>query len=207
MYLWESEGTEHPQQFVCGFCGNAVASNKGWHVKSRRGHSGFQSFDSPQHIYICPKCQKPNYFDEDRQFPGVSPGHEVSNVPDDLAALYREARDCVSVNAFTASAMICRKLLMNVGVREGAEENKNFVYYVNFLLNEHLIPRSGHGWVDHIRQKGNEATHEIAVTSKADAEQLIGFTEMLLRCVYDFPASILSPVSAETSSVSGEASN
>jgi hypothetical protein len=41
--------------------------------------------------------------------------------------------------------------------------------------------------VDHIRRKGNEATHEIALMSQQDAEELVGFSEMLLKFVYEFP--------------------
>jgi hypothetical protein len=44
--------------------------------------------------------------------------------------------------------------------------------------------------VDHIRKKGNEATHEIALMGQADAEELIGFTEMLLKFIYEFPARV-----------------
>jgi hypothetical protein len=46
--------------------------------------------------------------------------------------------------------------------------------------------------VDHIRTKGNEATHEIVLMTKADAEELIAFTEMLLKFVYEFPAKVPS---------------
>jgi len=46
--------------------------------------------------------------------------------------------------------------------------------------------------VDHIREKGNEATHEILLMSREDAEDLIEFTEMLLRVVYEFPAKVKS---------------
>jgi hypothetical protein len=52
------------------------------------------------------------------------------------------------------------------------------------------VPPEGKGWVDHIRKKGNEATHEISPMSKADANDLITFPEMLLKFVYEFPSRI-----------------
>jgi hypothetical protein len=52
------------------------------------------------------------------------------------------------------------------------------------------VPPDGKGWVDHIRKKGNEATHEIALMTAADAEELISFVEMLLKFVYEFPARV-----------------
>jgi hypothetical protein len=52
------------------------------------------------------------------------------------------------------------------------------------------VPPNGKGWVDHIRKKGNEATHEILLMSKTDAEELITFVEMLLKFIYEFPSRI-----------------
>ena len=38
-----------------------------------------------------------------------------------VKALYEEARDCIKVNAYTATILCCRKLLMNIAVVQGAE--------------------------------------------------------------------------------------
>jgi hypothetical protein len=48
------------------------------------------------------------------------------------------------------------------------------------------------------RQKGNEATLEIHVMSRADAEELISFVEMLLKFIYEFPAKVPQPAAATT---------
>ena len=42
--------------------------------------------------------------------------------------------------------------------------------------------------MDAIRKDGNEATHEIALADADEAAQLLDFTEMLLKFVYEFPA-------------------
>jgi len=44
--------------------------------------------------------------------------------------------------------------------------------------------------VDHIRQKGNEATHEIPNMGNEDAVELLEFIEMLLRVVYELPGKM-----------------
>jgi hypothetical protein len=44
--------------------------------------------------------------------------------------------------------------------------------------------------VDHIRKKGNEANHEIALMTRVDAEELLSFSEMLLKFIYEFPSRI-----------------
>jgi hypothetical protein len=55
------------------------------------------------------------------------------------------------------------------------------------------VPPNGKGWVDHIRKKGNEATHEIVLMKKDDALELISFAEMLLKFIYEFPAQVPAP--------------
>ena len=82
---------------------------------------------------------------------------------------------------------------MNIGVQEGAEEGKSFVYYIDFLADKGFIPPNGRAWVDHIRKKGNEATHEIALMTSVDASELVKFTEMLLKFIYEFPWAMSQP--------------
>ncbi len=79
---------------------------------------------------------------------------------------------------------------MHVAVEKGAPQNKSFLEYVEWLVDEHYVPKGGEGWVDYIRTRGNEANHEIAAVSKQDAEAVLRFTEELLRMVYELPAAI-----------------
>ena len=79
---------------------------------------------------------------------------------------------------------------MNIAVAEGAPEGKRFIEYVEYLDQKGFVPPKGKGWVDYIRQKGNEATHEIALMTADDARGLVEFVEKLLRDIYDFPARV-----------------
>ncbi|MBX8512186.1 DUF4145 domain-containing protein [Pseudomonas cichorii] len=168
-----------PKTYICGFCTNQVASS-----------SGFYS-NLNQFIRICPNCEAPTYWGKDGvQLPGISPGRKVSHLPAELSQLYNEARLCAGHSAYTGSVLLCRKLLMNIGVQQGAEEGKSFVYYVEFLAAQGYVPPNGKHWVDHIRKKGNEATHEITFMTVDDASELITFSEMLLKFIYEFPNSI-----------------
>ncbi|GKS59299.1 hypothetical protein YTPLAS18_28260 [Nitrospira sp.] len=177
---WNGVGGIGSRPFRCGYCGFNVANDRGYH------HNNAQL-----RIYICPHCDKPSYFEgKSSQVPGVVPGNEVAHVPQELASLYREARNCCGASAFTASVLTSRKMLMNIAVKQGAKEGLKFIEYVSYLADNGFIPPNGKGWVDHIRKKGNEATHEITLMSQADAEELIAFTEMLLKFIYEFPARV-----------------
>jgi hypothetical protein len=174
---WANELNITARKFICGHCGQNVASLKGW-------SSGGSL------IYLCPFCDKPNYFEGSVQVPGPTPGNEVSSLPSDVEALYREARRSVSIAAYTASVLVSRKLLGHIAVQKGAAAGKTFVEYVEHLASSGYVPPDGKGWVDHIRKKGNEATHEIVLMQHDDANQLLLFLEMLLRFVYEFPARV-----------------
>lgn len=166
--------------YNCGYCGSVSGPSSLYYV---------EGYDNSVRIYICPACNRPTYMNEytKEQVPGPSVGNDVKYLPEGIEELYAEARNCIKVNAYTSSVLSCRKLLMNISVTKGAEPGKRFVFYVTFLEDNHFIPPDGRGWVDHIRQKGNEATHEIPSIDKEDAFELLGFTEMLLRFVYEMP--------------------
>lgn len=79
---------------------------------------------------------------------------------------------------------------MDIAVEQGAKEGLTFVAYIDFLAGSGFIPPNGRGWVDHIRKRGNEATHEIALMLKSDAQELVSFVEMLLKFIFEFPARV-----------------
>src|SRR5690606_25118352 len=160
---WQGENQLRSLNFQCGFCGNTVATDKGFFSKN----------DSRFRLYICPHCDRPTFFDSRNQVPGVAPGRDVSHVPKALEAVYNEARRCVSIGAYTSSVLSCRKLLMHIAVQQNAEPGKTFLHYVEYLASNGYVPPNGKSWVDHIRKKGNEATHEIVLMSQEDANELI----------------------------------
>ena len=182
---WENAKTLDSKSYVCGYCGNPLASNQGfWAVDTR-------SNATVGRIYICHHCLRPTYFDDiGKQVPGSAYGRKVDNVPVEVSDLYDESRKCTSCGAYMAAVLCCRKLLMNVAVSKGAQEGLSFVDYIEFLSQRGFVPPDGKEWVDHIRRKGNEATHEIAPMTRQDAEDLIDFAEMLLKFIYEFPAII-----------------
>ena len=179
MHGWQGLGNLHERRFVCGSCDTLVSSDRGFH----RAPSG--------QILICPGCGAPTYFDPTgKQIPGVAAGQAVAHLPDDIKSIYDEARKCIAAGSFTAAVLACRKLLMNIAVSKGAPEGKPFITYVEYLAEKGYVPPDGRVWVDHIRQKGNEANHEIKLMEAADAEDLITFSEMLLKLIFEFPRRV-----------------
>lgn len=178
------------KEWKCGHCGNIVAGNVGY---LRAESSGYKR------IYICPKCKKPTYFEETPvscfygydytrcQIPDSPYGNEVEFIPEIIAGLYKEIRKCIQYGAYTSAVLSMRKLLMHIAVEHGADDDLNFAKYVDYLEENHWIPPNGREWVDSIRKKGNEATHEIVLMSEHDAKQLLDFVEMLLKFMNEFP--------------------
>ncbi len=183
-YNWSHIQTLSSCQYTCGYCGLSLASEKGWDNSVKY-----------EQIRICHNCNKPTYFFDDatgrHQTPGIIFGDDVEHINDEkVKHLYQEARKCTSNNSFTAAVLCCRKLLMHIAVAKGAKENLKFIEYVDYLADNKHITEDAKDWVDHIRQKGNEATHEVVIMNQEDAEDLICFSGMLLRLIYEFPAKL-----------------
>ena len=184
---WYNTSDLSSRGWTCGYCGKEVGGSVGY----RR----YDGKDRSRLIYICPHCENPTAFVSDefglyRQYPGAVTGGSVDSLPSSVESLYGEVRRCVQYTAYTAAVLAMRKLLMHVAVDKGAEPDGSFKSYVDFLEDEHWVPPNGKEWVDAIRKSGNEATHEIAISTEEDARQLLDFTEMLLKIAYEFPSKI-----------------
>ena len=167
------------KKYTCGYCSTKMASDVGY----QSAHYG--------NIYICSHCDEPTFFsDKEGQIPSVSFGISVKELPEEIERLYNEARQCMKVSAYTSAVMLCRKLLMYIAVENGAKINQSFINYVDWLDESGYIPPNGKALVDYIRQKGNEANHEIRFMEQQDAEHLITFIGMFMMFVYEFPASL-----------------
>ena len=124
---WVSFATVARKPYRCGHCGENVGSSLGYNFTHEQRGTHWAV------IRICPLCNRPTYFECERQFPGVSFGGEVKNVPSEVGALYDEARKCTAASAYTAAVLSARKILMNIAVNQGADEGKTFVEYVQYL--------------------------------------------------------------------------
>jgi hypothetical protein len=177
--------------YTCGYCGKPLASNRGFIGELTTRVSGEKPHGRAA-IYVCHHCTCPTFFDPgEEQTPGICYGSAINDIDDSkVKGLYDEARRATSANCSTAAVMCCRKLLMHIAVDKKAEEGKPFAYYVDYLAEKGYVPPDAVGWVDYIREKGNEANHEIAIMNSDDAKELLDFVEMLLKQIYAFPATM-----------------
>jgi hypothetical protein len=180
--VWLNSGGLPPRRWTCGHCGRATGNDKGYNTQDQRWQ-----------IYLCPACGRPTFFQGDRQVPGAAFGNSVDHLPGDLGPLYQEARNCMVVSAYTAAVLTCRKMLMHIAVEKGAPPDKTFQFYVGYLVDGKILPTSFQTWVDAIRQRGNEANHEITVMGQKDANDILSFTEMLLKVLYEYPYRAAAP--------------
>ena len=178
---WHNLSTMQFKDYICGYCGSQITSNKGYRVNN-----------SNEKIYVCHKCNCPTYFNyNDEQTPGYLYGKKFKvEIPKDINDLYEEARKCYSVGAYSAVSMCCRKLLMHIAVQCGAKENLKFIEYVSYLDTENYIPKNSKKWVDIIRSKGNETNHEIKISDQKEAQQLIKFVEIIITLIYEIELEI-----------------
>lgn len=172
---------------VCGHCGTHVSAA----VVARDSNSKFQD----QLWVQCTNCAKgsivfgiqPLLGDaEIRVYPGQRSQPNIEGLPTNIQEAYDEARDCISVNAFTGCELLCRKIIMYVAVESaGAKEGKTFAEYLGNLEKSGYITPPMKNWVDHIRKRGNAATHELVVPTSDDANGTLEFTALLLRLIYE----------------------
>jgi hypothetical protein len=184
-FHWQNAAAITGQSYKCGFCNREVGPSLGYVGNTDGVHP-------PGRIFICPVCSKPTFYDPSGSyFPSPLLGNNVEGITDaGVQQLFNEARSCSGARAYTACVLLCRKLLMNIAVQHGATAGESFVDYVSYLEANGFVPPNGRVWVDQVRQKGNEATHEIRLMNEKEAKQLITFVEMLLRFLYEFPTMV-----------------
>ena len=199
---WENPINLQGINYICGHCGSKVAPSKGYVSKQDNSPDRNQ-----MHILICSNCNRATFAilnSQDKsiyeQYPSPMYGETVEHLSDEIESLYIEARRTTSVGAYTSTVLTCRKILMHVAVDKGAGENLRFVQYVEYLAENNYIPEGSKNWVDYIRNRSNEANHEIEIMTPEDAEILISLTEMLLKIIYDYPSKVKKTLPAKSES-------
>lgn len=176
---WYYLSLTRSHSYKCGYCGIDIASDRVYY--NEHSYTG---------IFICPHCGGPSFFCNNTQIPSPSLGKKISHLPETIEYVYNEIRSCCSHNSPTAAIMLARKLIMHIAVHHGAEEDKRFVYYTNFLIDNGLVTKPTAPLLERIKDLGNEANHEITNTSMDNALLMLNFIEVLLINNYEYPGNL-----------------
>jgi hypothetical protein len=142
----------------------------------------------------CVNCKHPFVARGDVTIPGAKPLEVPMGVDGVERLAWNDVRECLSVGAYTAAVMMCRKLLLHIAVGHGLDPKNSsgrapsFMDAVKHLEKEELITKRMRRWVDRIKDVGNEANHEISPVDYETAMDVAKFTEQLLRLVYEMDA-------------------
>lgn len=171
------------KDYVCGYCDRHTTSKEGLAlVDENKYHQ-----DGNNGVYICSHCKLPTFIYATHQMPGNKIGTNIEGISDELRDLYNEARNAFSVESYTGVILLCRKMLMHIGVELGAEKDQSFKYYVDYLIDNYYVTAKSKVWVDSIRRSGNQSTHQLVLGDREESERLIKFTEMIMKTNFEYP--------------------
>ena len=168
-----------------------------------------ENFDTPRQRYhsdkaawlYCPACGMGAFVigtnaDVYAKYPGKPPFPTPENLSAEIQCTWSEALNSYSASAFTACALMCRKIIFHIAAEAGLPEKDakgwapKFEACINHLVTEgYITERHKTQWVDSIRVWGNIATHELAPTDKDTAYSALEFTKQLLEIIYSFPGA------------------
>lgn len=150
-----------------------------------------KEYTAENFIYICPICGCPLFYDSyGMQNPDGSEGRDVDSLPEDVAEVYDEIRDCISHGCYTAAIMLGRKLIMHISVdKVQAKPEDTFTRHIQHLKNAGYIPAKADKLFEFIKNIGNEQNHEIRLGDGEDADKMVRFIEVILLFIYEMPAA------------------
>ena len=123
------------------------------------------------------------------QLPNARDFSRSPDWPTNLAELYDEAAKSYAAGAYTATTMVCRKLLMAIACDKGETDGKKFTEYVDHITNKVLVFPDAKTPIDAIRTIGNEATHEVKIVNQPDATRAMKIVTYTLNTIYSLPAA------------------
>ena len=170
-----------PKDWTCGKCGSNVAASIGYSTHTAPTMS----------VLPCPQCGTPSWFIGDEHIsPRPMPGAPIADLPDDIAAIYEEARTAIGGRAFTAAVLLFRKMLVHLSHAQTGLEKGTFKQHVDALCAKAILPPNASEWLHFVRDEGNEVTHELVTATEGQAMTLLKVAIHVLRTIYEVPAEV-----------------
>jgi hypothetical protein len=120
-----------------------------------------------------------------RLYPDMDDRQLGSAVPSPIRAAFSEARACYKeAKAYTACAIMCRKVLEGVCESHGATSG-SLAQRLKHLSDSGQIDKRLFEWTDAMRLVGNEAAHGVSTAvSREDANDLLDLAEAVAEYLY-----------------------
>lgn len=144
--------------------------------------------------YLCTNCRRPSVLDHGVVKPETRPLRTPRGLPPTDMVIWDEVRSCLGVYAYSATVMLCRKLLLHIAVDKGlpAKNSRNrapsYLDAVKHLESAGVITADMREWVEEIKDIGNDANHELTPITDIQATDVATFTEQLLVLAYEMRA-------------------
>ena len=176
-------------KYICGGCGNTT--------QGRVVSSMVRTCDNSEILWCVCACEKevPTILLADNagkireQQPIAMTFKANDNWPGELSLLYDEAAKAYGAGAHTACAMVCRKVLMATACKEGDKDGKSFAHYVEYITDQVLTFPKAKDAINRIKNIGNEANHDVAIVSPADAHRAMSIVTYMLDAIYSLPVA------------------
>ena len=108
------------------------------------------------------------------------------NAPRDIQLAFDEACACYRAQAFTASAIMCRKTLEGICAAHGVDGRTLFAS-LREMKETGLIDDRLFEWSDSLRIAGNEAAHGVGLSiEQPDAKDILEFTNAILDYLFSY---------------------
>lgn len=187
-----ASGTEKcVETYKCPHC-NIEVAGKIHNVIQSQFNAPVMHVDDIYYILECPNCHRPTiyYVPTGNTYPNGRALRSVSYLPNNIENIYNEVGSCIAAECYTAAVILARTAIMHISVEQGADKNKSFLYYVDYLSDNNFIPPNGKPWVDEIRKMANKSVHELELWKKDDATKIGNFLMYLLIFVYELPSQV-----------------
>ena len=135
-------------------------------------------------LIICSICNMKSVFCNGFPYTFVDLKEGADELQNDITSAYNEAVKCLSDDSYTATTMMCRKILMLVAMDLNADKNKKFEYYIDYLEENGYITQSIKNRMNYIRNIGNDANHKKEPINDKDAMNAFMFVTALLYRVH-----------------------
>lgn len=194
-YQWDSPGRhdDRTKEILCPYCNKTVGADVRLIVSYRTDFGMNRNFDGPRYYILeCPSCNKPsiNCVTTGETYPHGMALSKVKYLSKELEDVYNEVRSAIAAGCYTSAVIVARTAIMHIAVDVGAEQNKSFQFYVDYLCDNGYLPPNAKAWVDKVRTMANDAVHKLEIWGKEDAELIGKFLRYMLVFIYELPASV-----------------